>query len=48
MSEAGKIVLDRPLAAGVEDNYQKWSGDPRYEAWMTRPEYRNFIGPPTP
>ena len=21
---------------------------PRYQTWMTRPEYRNFIGPPTP
>jgi hypothetical protein len=48
VSEPGRIVLDRPLAAGVEDNYQKWSDDPRYETWMTRPEYRNFIGPRKP
>ena len=43
VTQAGKVVLDRPLAADVEDNYEKWSEDPRYEAWMTRPEYRNFI-----
>jgi heparin/heparan-sulfate lyase len=44
VSEGGKTTLDRPLAAGVEDNYEKWSEDPRYETWMMRPEYRNFIG----
>jgi hypothetical protein len=44
VTQAGKITLDRPLAADVEDNYEKWSEDPRYEAWMTQPEYRNFIG----
>ena len=38
------MVVDRALAAGIEDNYAKWSGDPRYKTWMTRPEYRNFIG----
>ena len=45
VSEAGRTVLNRPLADGVEDNYQKWSVDPRYEKWTTRPEYRSFIGP---
>lgn len=39
-------MLDRALAAEVEDNYEKWSEDSRYEAWMTRPEYRNFIDGP--
>lgn len=39
-----KTLIDRALAAVVEDNYKKWSGDPRYETWMTRPEYRSFIG----
>ena len=38
------MVVDRALAAGIEDNYAKWSGDPRYKTWTTRPEYRNFIG----
>jgi len=42
--QGGEITLDRPLASGVEDNYQKWAEDPRYEIWMTRPEYRNFLG----
>jgi len=40
----GRVVLDRPLAAGIEDDYQKWSQDPRYKTWMTRPEYKSFIG----
>jgi len=44
IARAGKVLLDRPLATDVEDNYQKWSDDPRYDTWMTRPEYRNFIG----
>jgi hypothetical protein len=43
VTHAGKVTLDRPLAAAVEDNYQKWSEDPRFDEWMTRPEYRNFI-----
>ncbi len=42
--QAGKVVVDRALAAGIEDNYAKWSGDPRYKTWTTRPEYRNFTG----
>jgi len=37
------VVLDCALAAEVKDNYGKWSEDSRYEAWMTRPEYRSFI-----
>lgn len=44
LTEAGKTLLDRPLATAVEDNYAKWSSDPRYKVWTTRPEYRNFIG----
>jgi len=44
ISEGGRTLLDRPLAAGLEDDYAKWSADPRYEAWTTRAEYRNFIG----
>jgi hypothetical protein len=44
ISQAGKPVVDRALAAGVEDNYTKWSGDPRYKTWMTQPEYKSFIG----
>ena len=46
VTEAGKTA-SRPLAAGVEDDYRKWSSDARYQAWTTRPEYRNFIGPAT-
>ena len=42
--QSGKLILDRALARAVEDNYRKWSDDPRYRAWMMRPEYKNFIG----
>ena len=44
VTQGGNVTLDRLFAAEVEDDYQKWSEDPRYGAWMTRPEYRNFIG----
>jgi len=46
VAEGGRTVLDRDLATTVQDDYRKWSADPRYAAWTTRPEYRNFIGPP--
>ena len=39
-----QVRVDRPLAARVENDYRKWSSDPRYKTWMTRPEFRNFIG----
>jgi hypothetical protein len=42
-TQAGKTVT-RPLARAVEDHYEKWSSDPRYKVWTTRPEYRSFIG----
>jgi len=44
ITEGGKPVLDRALAASVEDHYEKWSADPRHKAWTTRPEFANFIG----
>jgi hypothetical protein len=44
VAEGGQALLDRPLADSVEHHYRKWSGDPRYPAWTTRPEFRNFIG----
>jgi hypothetical protein len=46
VTEGTRTVFDRDLATSVEDNYRKWSSDPRYVAWTTQPEYRNFIGPP--
>lgn len=44
IAENGQPVADRDLAAGVEDNYRKWSADARSTLWTTKPEYRNFIG----
>ena len=40
----GKSIDDRPLANGVEDSYQKWSSDPRFQARMTNPYMRAGIG----
>ena len=44
ITPSGKVVVDRDLAAGVEDHYRQSSDDPRYRTWMTRPEYKSFIG----
>jgi tetratricopeptide (TPR) repeat protein len=44
ISRGDKLVLNRDLSAGVEDNYKKWSDHPNYKIWMTRREYKNFIG----
>jgi len=44
ISQSAKVVLDRDLAAGVEDDYRKWSHHPNYKTWMTRRQYKNFIG----
>jgi hypothetical protein len=44
VTEAGKTVVDRALAAEVRDVYSGWSSDPRYRDWMTNPALRNFIG----
>jgi len=44
IKEAGRTLLDRPLAQEVRDNYQSWSSDPRYRRWMTDPALRTFIG----
>jgi hypothetical protein len=39
-----KVILDRPLADKVQDNYKGWSTNERCPTWMTRPEYKNVIG----
>lgn len=37
-------MVDQALATEVRDVYSGWSGDPRYQDWMTNPALRNFIG----
>jgi hypothetical protein len=44
ITEHGATFADRDLATTVVDNYAKWSGDARHRDWMTKPEYKNFIG----
>jgi len=38
------LICDRPLATRVEDDYRKWSPDPRFQAWTTNPHMRAVIG----
>ncbi len=45
VTEQGKTLVDRDLAQAIEDNYSKWSDDPRYKEWMTNPYMRTVIGP---
>jgi hypothetical protein len=44
ITKGGKVVCDRFLATEVEDDYQKWSNDPRFKEWMTNPYMRSHIG----
>jgi hypothetical protein len=44
ITNGGKVICDRALASEIEDNYQKWSGDPRFKEWMTNPYMRSLIG----
>ena len=44
LARNGKVLCDRPLASTVEDDYQKWSTDPRFKDWMTSPHMRAVIG----
>jgi len=44
ITKAGKVICDRKLAAKVEDNYRRWSSDPRFEDWTSSPFMRPVIG----
>ena len=44
ITKGGKVICDRSLATKIEDNYQKWSSDPRFKDWMTNPYLRSAIG----
>jgi hypothetical protein len=32
VQQSGRLILDRGLASGIEDNYRKWATDPRYKS----------------
>jgi hypothetical protein len=44
LTTKGQIICDRPLANTIEDNYQKWRNDPRFDAWMANPHMRAVVG----
>ena len=44
ITKDGKVICDRPLASKIEDNYQKWNSDKRFNEWMTNPYMRSVIG----
>jgi len=44
LARHGEVICDRPLAKGVEDDYAKWTSDPRFNAWRTNHYMRAAIG----
>ena len=43
VEKGGKKLVDRALAAGIEDNYDRWKGDPDYQKWTTDPFRRSVV-----
>jgi len=41
----GKSLIDEEFVTRVEDHYDRWSADPRYEQWMTNDYMRTVIFP---
>ncbi|MHB1038441.1 MAG: heparinase II/III domain-containing protein [Pirellulales bacterium] len=44
LAREGREITNRPLAGAVEDHYDKWTSDARFQAWMTDPAMRAVIG----
>ena len=44
LSGGGKVLWNRQLANAIEDDYQKWRSDPRFDAWTTNPYMRAAVG----
>jgi len=45
IAEPGRVVMDDELVTRVEDNYDRWKTDPRYNDWMTNEFMRAVIFP---
>ena len=41
----GKSNVDEDLVTRIEDNYDRWKDDPRYEEWMTNDYMRTVVFP---
>jgi hypothetical protein len=44
LTRGGSVLVDRPLADRVEDDYRKWASDERHREWMTNDSLRAVIG----
>jgi len=44
-SEGAKVILNEALVTKVEDHYDRWNTDPRYNAWMTSEFMQTVIFP---
>ncbi|KPL01519.1 MAG: hypothetical protein AMK75_04510 [Planctomycetes bacterium SM23_65] len=45
MIDAGKALADEALVTKIEDHYDRWKADPRYNEWMTNEYMRTVIFP---
>ena len=45
MNDAGKVITDEALVTRIEDHYDCWKADPRYNDWMTNEYMRTVIFP---
>jgi hypothetical protein len=45
MTDGGKVLADEALVTKIEDNYDRWKDDPRYEEWMTNEYMRTVVFP---
>ena len=43
VEKGGKKLVDRALASGIEDNYDRWKSHPDYQKWTTDPFKRSAV-----
>ena len=44
LMQGDRVLVDRPLASVVEDDYHQWKTDPRFSEWQTHPAMRAVVG----
>jgi hypothetical protein len=44
LKQGDRVLVDRPLASQVEDDYRQWKTDPRFSDWKTLPGMRAVMG----
>jgi hypothetical protein len=45
ITRKGNVAADEELARKIEDNYDRWRSDPRWQTWMTDPYMRTVVFP---